>query len=26
MQKSYVHWPHAEDEARVLLAKEPKIA
>ena len=26
MQKSYVHWPHADDEARVLLAKEPKIA
>ncbi len=26
MQKSYVHWPHAEDEARVLLAKESKIA
>ena len=26
MQKSYVHWPHAEDEARLLLAKEPKIA
>jgi hypothetical protein len=26
MQKSYVHWPHAADEARVLLAKEPKIA
>jgi formate dehydrogenase (NADP+) beta subunit len=26
MQKSYVHWPHAQDEARVLLAKEPKIA
>jgi formate dehydrogenase (NADP+) beta subunit len=26
MQKSYVHWPHAEDEARVILAKEPKIA
>jgi NADPH-dependent glutamate synthase beta subunit-like oxidoreductase len=26
MQKSYVHWPHAQDEAHVLLAKEPKIA
>lgn len=26
MQKSYVHWPHVEDESRVLLAKEPKIA
>jgi formate dehydrogenase (NADP+) beta subunit len=26
MQKSYVHWPHADDEARVMLAKEPKIA
>ncbi len=26
MQKSYVHWPHAEDEARLLMAKEPKIA
>ncbi|HVW68928.1 MAG TPA: FAD-dependent oxidoreductase [Steroidobacteraceae bacterium] len=26
MQKSYVHWPHADDEARVLRAKEPKIA
>jgi formate dehydrogenase (NADP+) beta subunit len=26
MQKSYVHWPHAQDEARELLAKEPKIA
>ena len=26
MQKSYVHWPHAQDEARVLLAKESKIA
>ena len=26
MQKSYVHWPHAEDEARALMAKEPKIA
>jgi NADPH-dependent glutamate synthase beta subunit-like oxidoreductase len=26
MQKSYVHWPQAQDEARVLLAKEPKIA
>ncbi len=26
MQKSYVHWPHAEDEARVLMAKESKIA
>jgi NADPH-dependent glutamate synthase beta subunit-like oxidoreductase/ferredoxin len=26
MQKSYVQWPHAQDEARVMLAKEPKIA
>ncbi|MGH8210191.1 MAG: 4Fe-4S dicluster domain-containing protein, partial [Steroidobacteraceae bacterium] len=26
MQKSYVHWPHAQDEASALLAKEPKIA
>jgi formate dehydrogenase (NADP+) beta subunit len=26
MQKSLVHWPHAEDEARVLEAKKPKIA
>jgi NADPH-dependent glutamate synthase beta subunit-like oxidoreductase len=26
MQKSYVHWPHAEDEARALEAKQPKIA
>jgi NADPH-dependent glutamate synthase beta subunit-like oxidoreductase len=26
MQKSYVHWPHADDEARTLLAKEQKIA
>jgi formate dehydrogenase (NADP+) beta subunit len=26
MQKSYVHWPQAEDEARSLQAKEPKIA
>ncbi len=26
MQKSYVQWPHASDEARVMLAKEPKIA
>jgi formate dehydrogenase (NADP+) beta subunit len=26
MQKSYVRWPHADDEARVMLAKEPKIA
>jgi NADPH-dependent glutamate synthase beta subunit-like oxidoreductase len=26
MQKSYVHWPHAEDENRDLKAKEPKIA
>jgi formate dehydrogenase (NADP+) beta subunit len=26
MQKSYVRWPHAADEARVMLAKEPKIA
>ncbi len=26
MQKSYVHWPHAEDEARALAAQEPKIA
>jgi NADPH-dependent glutamate synthase beta subunit-like oxidoreductase len=26
MQKSYVRWPQAEDEARDLKAKEPKIA
>jgi formate dehydrogenase beta subunit len=26
MQKSYVRWPQAEDEARDLTAKEPKIA
>ncbi len=26
MQKSYVHWPHAADEASVLQAKQPKIA
>jgi formate dehydrogenase (NADP+) beta subunit len=26
MQKSYVRWPHAEDESRDLQAKEPKIA
>jgi len=26
MQKSYVHWPLAEDESRALQAKEPKIA
>src|SRR6201985_1823061 len=26
MQKSYVCWPHAEDEARGLAAKDPKIA
>jgi formate dehydrogenase (NADP+) beta subunit len=26
MQKSYVRWPHAEDEAADLTAKEPKIA
>jgi NADPH-dependent glutamate synthase beta subunit-like oxidoreductase len=26
MQKSYVHWPQAEDQARSLQAKEPKIA
>jgi formate dehydrogenase beta subunit len=26
MQKSYVHWPRAEDELRDLKAKEPKIA
>jgi NADPH-dependent glutamate synthase beta subunit-like oxidoreductase/ferredoxin len=26
MQKSYVHWPRAEDESRDLQAKEPKIA
>jgi formate dehydrogenase (NADP+) beta subunit len=26
MQKSHVHWPHAEDEARALEAREPKIA
>jgi NADPH-dependent glutamate synthase beta subunit-like oxidoreductase len=25
MQKSYVHWPQARDEARALQAKEPKI-
>jgi formate dehydrogenase beta subunit len=26
MQKSYVRWPHAEDESRDLKSKEPKIA
>jgi formate dehydrogenase (NADP+) beta subunit len=26
MQKSYVHWPLAEDEVRAAQAKEPKIA
>ena len=26
MQKSFVRWPHAEDESRELKAKEPKIA
>jgi NADPH-dependent glutamate synthase beta subunit-like oxidoreductase len=26
MQKSFVHWPHADDEAKALTAKEPKIA
>jgi formate dehydrogenase (NADP+) beta subunit len=26
MQKSHVHWPHAEDEARALEARKPKIA
>jgi ferredoxin len=26
MQKSSLHWPHAEDEARVLEARKPKIA
>jgi NADPH-dependent glutamate synthase beta subunit-like oxidoreductase len=26
MQKSYVHWPQAEDEVRAAQAKEPKIA
>jgi NADPH-dependent glutamate synthase beta subunit-like oxidoreductase len=26
MQKSFVHWPHAEAEAKSLTAKEPKIA
>ena len=26
MQKSYVHWPHAVDEAKALEAKQPKIA
>ena len=26
MQKSYVHWPHAQDEAQAQQAKEPKIA
>ena len=26
MQKSYVRWPHAEDESHHLQAKEPKIA
>jgi formate dehydrogenase beta subunit len=26
MQKSFVHWPYAEDEAKALEAKQPKIA
>ncbi|HXS19791.1 MAG TPA: FAD-dependent oxidoreductase [Steroidobacteraceae bacterium] len=26
MQKSHVHWPHAEDEARTMEARKPKIA
>ncbi|MGH8288575.1 MAG: FAD-dependent oxidoreductase [Steroidobacteraceae bacterium] len=26
MQKSHVHWPHAEDEARAFEARKPKIA
>jgi len=26
MQKSQLHWPHAEDEARALEARKPKIA
>ena len=26
MQKSHVHWPHAEDEARAFEARRPKIA
>ena len=26
MQKSTIHWPHAEDEARALEARQPKIA
>jgi formate dehydrogenase (NADP+) beta subunit len=26
MQKSFVRWPHAQDEARALEAKQPKIA
>jgi formate dehydrogenase beta subunit len=26
MQKSHVHWPHAEDESRALEARKPKIA
>jgi formate dehydrogenase beta subunit len=26
MQKSYVHWPHADDEAKTLEAQQPKIA
>jgi ferredoxin len=26
MQKSHVHWPHAEDESRALEEKKPKIA
>jgi NADPH-dependent glutamate synthase beta subunit-like oxidoreductase/ferredoxin len=25
MQKSHVHWPHAEDEARVLEARAPRV-
>ncbi|HET9106220.1 MAG TPA: FAD-dependent oxidoreductase [Steroidobacteraceae bacterium] len=26
MQKSHVHWPHAEDEAKAIEARKPKIA
>jgi formate dehydrogenase beta subunit len=26
MQKSFVHWPHAEDEGRALQTRKPKIA
>jgi hypothetical protein len=26
LQKSQLHWPHAEDEARALEARQPKIA